>query len=85
MISMEKKNVIKLIKELISSGGMPRNIRENLEETLKMFGSREGSDQEKLAQVLSILDDASGDPNVSAQTRTLIWSVVSQLESREND
>lgn len=83
MIFVENKQLIKLISELIASGGMPKNIKTSLEDSLNTLSSKDGSEEEKVAQLLFILDEASSDPNVSAHTRTRIWSVVSQMETMQ--
>ena len=80
---MEKNEIIQLIEEIINDRGVPRNIKGSLEDSIGVLNS-EGPEEEKLAHVTSILDDASTDPNVSAHTRTRIWNVVSLVEEMNN-
>jgi uncharacterized protein (UPF0147 family) len=69
-----------LIRDIMDDRGVPRNIKASLEESISIL-SGSGSEEEKVASIVSILDDASGDPNISFHTRTKIWKMVSYLES----
>jgi len=80
---MEKEEIISLLEEVMNDRGVPRNIKGSLEESICILKGC-GPEEEKLAHVTSILDDASTDPNVSAHTRTRIWNVVSILEELNN-
>jgi uncharacterized protein (UPF0147 family) len=80
---MEKNEIIQLIEEIMNDRGVPRNIKGSLEESISVLNST-GSEEEKIAHVTSLLDDASTDPNVSAHTRTRIWNVVSVVEEINN-
>ncbi len=68
-----------LLEELLRQGGLPRNVRNRLEETMKIIG-RNNSIEEKVSNISSILDEASCDPNLSPSTRTYIWNVISTIE-----
>jgi uncharacterized protein (UPF0147 family) len=76
---MEDQNIEVMLNDIILERGIPRNIKTLIEESIGLLGS-EGEMSEKIAHITSILDDASGDPNISAHTRTKIWNVVSFLE-----
>ena len=80
---MERDEIISLLEEVMNDRGVPRNIKGSLEESICILKGC-GPEEEKLAHVTSILDDASTDPNVSAHTRTRIWNVVSILEELNN-
>ena len=68
-----------MIKEIIEDRGVPRNIKSSLEESISIL-SKEDPQEMKIASIISILDDASADPNISFNTRTKIWRMVSVLE-----
>ncbi len=72
-------NLSDLLEELLRQGGLPRNVRNRLEETMKIIG-RNNSIEEKVSNISSILDEASCDPNLSPSTRTYIWNVISTIE-----
>ena len=76
---MDSQNIEVMLNEIILERGVPRNIKTLIEESIDLLDS-EGEMNEKIAHITSILDDASGDPNISAHTRTKIWNVVSFLE-----
>ncbi len=68
-----------LIKEILENRGIPRNVKSTLEESIEMINCME-TDEEKISCIISILDDASVDPNLTSFARTQIWNVVSLLE-----
>lgn len=77
---MKKKQIIDLLQGILKDRGVPRNVKNSLEQAIKILQSKE-SDQVKFASIVSVLDEASSDPNLSIYARTLIWDVVSKLES----
>jgi len=79
---MDRKMVTGLIQEILSDRGVPRNIKNSLEESVGILGTK-ASDNEKLSQIISILDEAANDPNMSMAARTLIWNTVSMIEGME--
>ena len=68
-----------LLEEILGDKGVPRNIKNSIDESLSILNGT-ASNEAKVASVISILDDASSDPNLSMHTRTHIWNVVSALE-----
>jgi uncharacterized protein (UPF0147 family) len=75
-----QEEVSDLLREILDDRGVPRNIKASLEESISILNG-EDSEEEKVATIISILDEASGDPNLSFHTRTKIWNMVSVLES----
>ena len=74
------KRVNELLTDIIEDRGVPRNIKVSIEESLQVLEGTE-SEAEKVASILSILDEASSDPNLSLHARTKIWNMMSFLES----
>ena len=70
-----------VIESIMSDFGVPRKIKENLEESLHFLNGMY-SDKEKIAHVISVLDDASANPNLSINARTHIWNILSNLEEQ---
>ena len=68
-----------LIKEIMENRGVPRNIKLSLEDSINTINNLESED-EKISCIISVLDDASNDPNLSSYARTQIWNMVSVLE-----
>lgn len=79
---MDTAEVRTLIQGLVSERGIPRRIRDQLEASLGMLDD-DSSPEEKASHILSILDEAANDPNVSPAARTKIWSLASVLEKGE--
>ncbi len=69
-----------MLEEIMGDRGVPRNIKTSLEESVDILNGKD-SVEEKVASIISILDEASGDPNLSLHARTKIWNMVSVLES----
>ena len=72
--------ITNLLEEIVEDRGVPRNIKTSINESLVILNGK-ASNEEKIAAIVSILDEASNDPNLSMHTRTHIWNIVSVLES----
>ena len=77
---MESSDISNLLQDIMDDRGVPRNIKASLEESVGILNGKDSED-EKIASIISILDDASEDPNLSFHARTKIWNMVSVLES----
>ena len=71
---------IELIEDIMNDRGVPRNVKSSLDESIKFIKTDNESDGVKISTLISILDDASNDTNISLYARTKIWDVVSKLE-----
>lgn len=60
--------------------GVPRNIRRGAEEAKKLLLNETVAFDVRKSGAINILDDLSNDPNIPLHGRTLIYSIVSQLE-----
>ena len=60
---------------------VPRNIRKAAEESNDILMNGEDDDTVRASSVIVILDDISNDPNIPVHARTLIWEILSKLES----
>ncbi len=76
---MDMKGLVLAAEELSSERGVPNNVRTMLQEAVVTLG-HSGPKEEKLSSVISILDEATNDPNVSPYVRTRIWNLVSSVE-----
>lgn len=76
----EQDRINDLLEDILNDRGVPRNIKSCVEESIEIMKGREPEDQ-KIATIISILDEASNDPNLSSHARTKIWNMVSVLES----
>ena len=77
---MDVSTINKLLDEINDDKSVPRNIRTSIAEAKHHLNS-EADLEIKVNSAVSILDEASSDPNVSMYTRTQIWNIVSILET----
>ncbi len=80
---MKKKHIINLLQQIASDRGVPRNIKNSIDDLINILNDK-GLNEEKIANIVFVLDDASNDPNIPPHTRTQIWNTVSFLESIKN-
>lgn len=81
---MSKKTfekVSKILKSIIEDTSVPRNIRRAAEESNEILQNEEEDVTIRASTVISILDEISNDPNIPIHARTLIWEILSELES----
>jgi len=72
--------VINLLESVLNDRGVPRNVKENIEEGLAML-KKPGAGGVQVAEAASILDEVSNDPNLSVYGRTVLWNAISRLEA----
>ena len=75
------KEVSEILEFISENNSVPRNIREAASESNVILNDEEQDQSVKISTVLGKLDDISNDPNIPVQARTLIWEVLSKLES----
>ena len=75
------KEVSEILQFISDNNSVPRNIREAASESNELLNDEEQDQSVKISTVLGKLDDISNDPNIPVQARTLIWEVLSKLES----
>ncbi len=74
------EDVIKMLEQISKDRTVPKNIRLKCEESMKALQEDKESKAVKINTVISLLDEASNDPNIPTYTRTQIWNIVSVLE-----
>ena len=74
-----------ILKHIMEDTSVPRNIRRAAEKSKDILANEEEEDTIKASTVISILDEISNDPNIPIHARTLIWNVLSELESVRED
>ncbi|WP_405305114.1 UPF0147 family protein [Methanobrevibacter sp.] len=75
------KEVSEILQFISDNNSVPRNIREAASQSNELLNDEEQDQSVKISTVLGKLDDISNDPNIPVQARTLIWEVLSKLES----
>lgn len=74
------KQSVAILSMISEDRTTPRNIRRVAKNALDMLADDSMTRAVKAANVISILDDISQDPNMPPYTRTRIWNIVSLLE-----
>lgn len=73
--------VSEILEYITENNTVPRNIREAASESNTLLKDEEQDQSVRISTVLGKLDEISNDPNIPVHARTLIWEVLSKLES----
>ncbi len=75
------KQITDAMNMLAEDQSVPRNIRKGATDAkARLLDTKEAMDV-RAAGAINILDDLANDPNVPLHARTLIWQIISQLET----
>ena len=79
----EKMNqVTQILSTIVEDTSVPRNIRRAADEAIATIAEEKiGSPAVRASNAISILDEASQDPNCPLHARTKIWNALSILET----
>jgi len=75
------KQIGDALDQLAADTSVPRNIRRGAKEAKDILFDKKDALDVRIAKANSILDQLSDDPNIPLHGRTLIWNVITQLES----
>ncbi len=75
------QQVTVVIDQLIEDTSVPRNIRRGADDAKQRLLNKEEALDVRVAGAVSILDDLANDPNIPLHGRTVIWNIISGLES----
>ena len=88
-MSVDKEKLEKicdLMDQIKEDNSIPRNIREGSKEYKELLLESDDELDVRIASSIFKLEDLADDPNIPLHGRTLIWNVISQLESlKENN
>jgi len=73
--------VSEILKHIMENPSVPRNIRRTADESNTILNNEDDDETVRVSEVISRLDEISNDPNIPIHARTLIWEVLSKLES----
>ena len=78
------KDVSDLMQDIVDDRGVPRNIRNIIEQAMEKVGKKK-PEATDFSSAIYLLDDISNDINMPYHTRTDIWEIISKLEAiKEN-
>ncbi len=73
--------VSEILKHIMENPSVPRNIRRAADESYTQLNDEEEDETVRASAVILKLDEISNDPNIPVHARTLIWEILSKLES----
>jgi len=75
------KQIMEVLDQLAEDTSVPRNIRRGATEAKERLSNKGEALDIRSASAVMILDDLANDPNIPLHGRTLIWNIISQLET----
>lgn len=75
------ENITTGLDMLLEDSSVPRNIRRASEEIKALLADSDEAQDVRKARAISKLDDMANDPNIPLHGRTLVWNIMSQLET----
>jgi uncharacterized protein (UPF0147 family) len=75
------KQILDVLGQLAEDTSVPRNIRRGALNARELLVKEEDALDVRAASAIFILDELANDPNIPLHGRTLIWNVISQLET----
>ena len=75
------KQIMEVLDQLAEDTSVPRNIRRGATQAKERLSHKEEALDIRSASAIMILDELANDPNIPLHGRTLIWNIISQLET----
>jgi len=79
--NVKLKQILDVLDQLAEDTSVPRNIRRGATDAKARLLQTDEAMDVRAASATSILDDLANDPNIPLHGRTLIWNIISQLET----
>jgi uncharacterized protein (UPF0147 family) len=73
--------VIEVLDQLAEDTSVPRNIRRGATQAKERLLNTNDALDVRTASAVMLLDELANDPNIPLHGRTLIWNIISQLET----
>lgn len=75
------QQILTVLDDLAEDTSVPRNIRKGAKESKALILNEVEARDVRIASAIFILDELANDPNIPLHGRTLIWNIISQLET----
>src|SRR5437660_10233290 len=75
------KQVMDVLDQIAEDTSVPRNIRRGAAEAKARLAKKGEALDLRVTSAIMIMDDLANDPNIPLHGRTLIWYVISKLET----
>jgi len=72
---------MEILDQLAEDTSVPRNIRRGATDAKDRLQREAEALDVRCASAIFILDELANDPNIPLHARTLIWNIISQLET----
>jgi hypothetical protein len=79
--NIKLKQIIGVLDQLAEDTSVPRNIRRGATDAKERLLHHSEALDVRTASAIIILDELANDPNIPLHGRTLIWNIISQLET----
>ncbi len=80
-IETKIKQISDILDQLAEDTSVPRNIRRGAVNAKELLLKSKDELDVRIASAIFILDELANDPNIPLHGRTLIWNIISQLET----
>lgn len=80
-VDVKVKQIAEVLDQLAEDTSVPRNIRRGAKEAKDLLLGQKDALDVRAASASFILDELANDPNIPLHGRTLIWNIMSQLET----
>src|SRR5205807_280356 len=80
-LKVDTKEADRIATEIAKYTSVPRNIRRGAAEAKARLAKKNEALDLRVTSAIMIMDDLANDPNIPLHGRTLIWNVISQLET----
>ncbi len=75
------KQVVDVLDSISEDTSVPRHIRRGAADAKARLSKKGEALDLRVTSAIMIMDDLANDPNIPLHGRTLIWNVISQLET----
>lgn len=75
------KNIMEFLDQIAEDTSVPRNIRRGAADAKARLTRKDEALDLRVTSAIMIMDDLANDPNIPLHGRTLIWNIISQLET----
>jgi len=75
------KQIMDVLDQISEDTSVPRNIRRGASDAKARLTKKDEALDLRVTSAIMIMDDLANDPNIPLHGRTLIWNIISQLET----
>ncbi len=80
-VNEELERVCEKMENIMEDNSIPRNIRKGAEECTELLLESDDELDVRIASSIFKLEELADDPNIPLHGRTLVWNIISELES----